>query len=719
MRLLLPLVIVFLLVSNLLAQEKVIKGSVIDYSTGDPVANIIVQVKGTTLTTTADEKGHFTVHIPDSIVEVEFSVKGYRLRKQQKLGNYYKLFVESDIFSLSLPDLMNLQVYSTSKKDENLICSPAAIELFPLKNIEILNYSKLIDIMEFATGMSSVNGEGNFFYTTTIRGNTRVNYNTNTLLLYNGIKIYNPYHGSFDFQVIPISSINNIEIVKGANSVLYGTNAMNAMINVVSRDEIINEPHFNGYGVRTQLGDYNSLATNFYLISKEGNTKFTFYSDLYSTRGEPLTYYDEQGHELTYNRGYLGYNVATSLSYGKVKFDILSYRRSELVVRTRGFSLVYTSNQDTIGTPVPELNDEQMYIGNVSFNTSVMGKFKLKAQSEILKWYNVKYLVDGQWLYSSIGNFNTLELSPLDSGKFLHLLGFSLDNYIGRRFKTQENDYDIGKDNLFTHELATYYNGSFYLLDWLSVYYGARLLFSFYKRSFWNLSPRFATVIKIDKFSALKFVYGQSFRVPTYFEKEVHSDKVIGNPYLEPEKSISYDLVYYRAQPKIQFSIDLFYTQIINQIERVVSPVNPDMQINLNMGTNIYKGIEISGVANFYKIYGFAGYSYTLGNNEQTSQALEFTYRHMFSSGLLFEPVEWLKFKASYKYLSHWGPAPAYHLVNLATSFKFLPLPLEIEFRFNNLLNKEIFLPEIARDNITIPKTYHRMFYITIMYRFF
>jgi outer membrane receptor for ferrienterochelin and colicin len=127
-----------------------------------------------------------------------------------------------ELLNMSLDELLNVKVTSASKKSQSLLESPSAIEIITKEELEILKCNRLSECLEFATGMSSVNGEGNIFSTTTIRGNTLVNYNTNTLLLVDGIPILNTYHGSFNLDMMPLSSIQRIEIVKGANSVLYG-----------------------------------------------------------------------------------------------------------------------------------------------------------------------------------------------------------------------------------------------------------------------------------------------------------------------------------------------------------------------------------------------------------------------------------------------------------------------------------------------------------------
>jgi len=88
-----------------------------------------------------------------------------------------------DLFELSLDELLNVKVTSASKKDQSLLDASSATEIITKKELELLKCNRLSECLKFATGLSSVNGEGNIFQTTTIRGNTLVNYNTNTLLL--------------------------------------------------------------------------------------------------------------------------------------------------------------------------------------------------------------------------------------------------------------------------------------------------------------------------------------------------------------------------------------------------------------------------------------------------------------------------------------------------------------------------------------------------------
>lgn len=53
-------------------------------------------------------------------------------------------------------------------------------------------------------------------------------------LMYDGISIYEPYFNSFDLKSFTVVGIENIKVIKGTNSVLYGPNALGGVINVIT-----------------------------------------------------------------------------------------------------------------------------------------------------------------------------------------------------------------------------------------------------------------------------------------------------------------------------------------------------------------------------------------------------------------------------------------------------------------------------------------------------
>jgi len=627
-----------------------------------------------------------------------------------------------NLFDLPFEEFLNIKITTSSKFSEKLLETPTPVYIVTEEDIQLLNFNTLQEVLEYINGMSSINGEANFFTTTTIRGNTLVNYNTNTLLLYDGIPIQDAYGGSFNFQAIPLSSIKKIEIIKGSNSVLYGSNAINAVINIIpkTQEQPNKEVSISG---KLSLGSYSNLHAENAVTYRKDKLSFNFFMDLNYNEGEKLTYNDELGNELSFKKMYKGNAISSSLAYGDFKFHLQFFNRSELAVRTREFNRIYTNIDDTIGTLVNEPNNEYMIISSVQYKHKVSEQLTINFRSNVNKWENTKLLPDGYWNYSSLGVYNDLHLSYTPSEKWKNIIGINYNTFIGRRFKSQINDYDVGKYNIWTNEFSAYLNGNYELFKKLNIFYGGRYFVSKYSDVvFDNFSPRLAINYRPYKFLALKFIHGHSFRVPTYFEKEVFSDKVIGNPNLKPEKSLSYDFVIMTVFKTFQADINFFHNWISDQIKRVDVPNNPDEKINMNTGTSEYYGIELNTKIFIKKnFYAYAGYYYTDGQADNYEQQL-FIYKHTFNLGVSGKIIPNITITSSLKYLSNWGEAPAYTLWNAAIAYRISnKKPLYINFQANNILDEDVLRPEIARikeEVPTYPLTENTKYFISFMYKF-
>ncbi|MBU1913474.1 MAG: TonB-dependent receptor [Candidatus Omnitrophica bacterium] len=104
---------------------------------------------------------------------------------------------------------------------------------------------------------------------------------TNILVLIDGRKI-NPVDTSGpDWLQIPVESIERIEVVRGAGSVLYGDNAVGGVINIITKK---GAGRFSGR-VGTMLGSYNTRQDDMEIQGREKKVSYYFYSKYYDTEG--------------------------------------------------------------------------------------------------------------------------------------------------------------------------------------------------------------------------------------------------------------------------------------------------------------------------------------------------------------------------------------------------------------------------------------------------
>ena len=619
-----------------------------------------------------------------------------------------------ELFNMSLDELLNVNVTSASKKSQSLLDSPSAIEIITKEELEILKCNRLSECLEFATGMSSVNGEGNIFSTTTIRGNTQVNYNTNTLLLVDGIPILNSYHGSFNLDMMPLSSIERIEIVKGANSVLYGTNAINGVINIITiddNDEIMG---------RARYGSYNTQHLEARTVHNYDNGSLRLFADRTSSNEDSFLIHDEKGEFRDFAQDYETDALMAKASYDDAWMHLQFYDRHLHNYKTRGFSVN--------GVDAKEKNTEKEYLIALGYDYEVDKDFSLNMKSVYHDWELEKDRYIGHWDYSSWSSYNELELHMFDNAKSSNIFGVSYEVGAARRYKSEKGAYDVGASNQKTHNYSVYDNGNFALNESWNFVYGGRYFFSDYYDRLEredvhndNFSVRTGVLYSVQNNMTLKTLYSQAYRVPTYFEKEVNSATVKGNPNLSSEKSESYDLIFVHQLESFNYTADLFYTKIKDKISRV--DIGGGIKQNKNDGDIDYYGLELNTKFRIDEtLWGFAGYSYTQSANEDNKALEDFVYDNMFTAALSKKAFSDFTFNTAIKYMDSWAEADSCFLMNLSADYAVPSVQgLSFELIATNIFNEDIDVPEIARDAPeveTVPEDQSSRFYFGMKYLF-
>jgi outer membrane receptor protein involved in Fe transport len=612
-----------------------------------------------------------------------------------------------DLFQMSLEEFLNVSIVTSSKMEEKILETPATVNVITEEEIKTLNFNTLEQLLEYSVGMSSVNGEGNFYTATSIRGNTVVNYNVNTLFLFDGKPLYNPFNGSFELNVIPLNAIDRIEIVKGSNSVLYGTNAISAVINIISKKTKEGKDESQ---VKVKYGSKQTMYAQGTLLKNYDQFHIRLFTDVNTSKGEDLTINDELGHTEIYRDYYKGANIAAKIDYKDFSFSFQYYNRQQPNMKTRGFDYdLYILNSDTFKIVVPERHDEFGVVSSLEFDHKFSDKIQLRMSTNYWYWDLRKNEFAGYWDCTSKSFFNEAELVIKPVPWISNIIGVSSNYMFARRYESEINTYDVGLDNKWTTDAAVYLNGTIDISKSLKFSYGGRYYLSSYKdTTLTNLSPRFALVYNIFKNTYLKIIYGKSFRVPTYFEKEVASSKIKGNPYLLPEKSASLDLVIASIYKGVQYNIDFFNLEIQNQIGRHFIDNKKTISQNYNTsGKSVYTGVELDTKFRLMKkLIGFAGYSYVNGKNVQkdTTTYLKFTYHNMVNFGCDYQILNRISVSTSLKYLDKWGEAKSYLLWNGGLNISLTDdSKAELEFKVDNILKTNVLLPEISRDKPQVP----------------
>jgi iron complex outermembrane receptor protein len=141
----------------------------------------------------------------------------------------------SSLKTLSIEDLMNLEITSVSKRGEPV--SDAAAAVYVITREEILNSGArtLPDILRLAPNLQVAQITSSSFAITARGFNGPAA--SKLLVLIDGRSVYTPYHSgvSWDVQDVLPEDIERIEVISGPGATLWGANAVNGVINITTR----------------------------------------------------------------------------------------------------------------------------------------------------------------------------------------------------------------------------------------------------------------------------------------------------------------------------------------------------------------------------------------------------------------------------------------------------------------------------------------------------
>lgn len=141
----------------------------------------------------------------------------------------------SDTFELSPEQLMDAEIISVSKKTETVSDAPAAIYVITNEDIIRSGVTTIPDALRMAPGVEVAQSDANS-WAISIRGLNSVLANK-LLVLIDGRTIYNPIFGGvlWEAQDLMLEDIERIEVIRGPGGTLWGANAVNGVINIITK----------------------------------------------------------------------------------------------------------------------------------------------------------------------------------------------------------------------------------------------------------------------------------------------------------------------------------------------------------------------------------------------------------------------------------------------------------------------------------------------------
>ena len=157
-----------------------------------------------------------------------------KIIKADDLGQNDNIIDELKV--LSLEDLMDIDITSVSKKEQKISESAAAIYVITQKDIRRSGATSIMELLRMAPGLQVARIDSNKWAISSRGFNDR--FSNKLLVLIDGRSIYTPFFAGvfWDQKDLILDDINRIEIIRGPGATLWGANAVNGVINIITKD---------------------------------------------------------------------------------------------------------------------------------------------------------------------------------------------------------------------------------------------------------------------------------------------------------------------------------------------------------------------------------------------------------------------------------------------------------------------------------------------------
>ena len=444
------------------------------------------------------------------------------------------------------------------------------------------------------------------------------------LFLMNGERMAGETFDNIDYDRIDIDNIERIEIIKGASSSLYGSNAIGGVINIITKDSKSPLDINAGYLYDSSRDHKANLSVG--TKQKWGNLSI---SSFYKMR-EPYIITDRISTGGVYNE----LNVAGFTNYGfnpKLTFN-LSPKID--IALTPGF---YFSERNS-GDPSSQKVRDHYYNYNIGLKTnfkfnenqnlSISGVFD---RYDKFKYYKLlkekeKDYENQIWRISSQYNHNIFNKhSVVAGGEFFY------DKLLNSKFKNEKTG---NRENAKIYSVFTQQEWA--INPALTLVTGARMDYhSFFKQYF---TFRLGGMYKFEDIMTIRAGYSGGFRSPTI--KELYFNwfhpwgggfQIMGNKNLKPETSDNFNL-------SVDFNLKKLNLTFITQYSSIKDKINTDAivkdtirYVNLKGYTNVLSS-EVSAMYRLNKNFHFKGsYSYyDIGKKNSENRPHTLTFKAEF-----------------------------------------------------------------------------------------
>lgn len=465
-----------------------------------------------------------------------------------------------------------------------------------------------------------------------------------TLILIDGIPVSDPsmINNEFDLNLISINDVERIEICRGAQSTLYGSDAIAGAINIITVKKDINKPF--SLKLTSGFGNKNTMRNNVQAYGKAGKLTYTTRFAKLSTDG--FSSANDKNNTNSFDKdGYDGNVINAGLQYQVIP---------SLLVKT---FIQHSSYKADIDAGI--FNDERDYhINNSNLSSGAGVQFK-KGIVNIIANYQYgelyrNYQNDSFYrnpfgtIYESnkygartqyaelYGTVKIKEWLTVLAGfdyrwALMHQNYFSLSGF--GPYSSSFDDTSMNQKSFYGSVILSALNKR------LNVEAGGRLNnhSKYGNNSTYTFNPSFAISKSFRVFGSI----ASGFKTPSIFQLY---DAFSGNPDLKPEKSTNYEIGLQHSTQKIGTRLVYFHRDIKNGID-----YNNATFTYFNFIKQTVDGLEFEITAKPIKKL-FISANYTLITGEEQTQSRK-TFNDTSYNHLLRRPKHNINMTVGYEFI--------------------------------------------------------------------
>jgi len=207
------------------SQKAKISGVVTDFKTKETLVGVNIIIGSKVIAT--DEKGFYSVELDPDRYTIEYKLMGYASKKR------IEKFKANEVVEMNIrleEDLKQLDefVVSAGKFEQKLEDVTVSMDIIKASMIENTNTQNVTTVLQQAPGMMIMDKQAS------IRGGSSYSYGAGSrvLMMVDDLPMLGGASGVAYWEFVPVENIDQIEIIKGASSALYGSSALNGVVNI-------------------------------------------------------------------------------------------------------------------------------------------------------------------------------------------------------------------------------------------------------------------------------------------------------------------------------------------------------------------------------------------------------------------------------------------------------------------------------------------------------